>query len=139
MMMLLQPRGDDTDTDAGSNGDKEEKEEEGNKDKEGEGTTDGEGRKASSRKKTCADCNKQYCLSQHLHICEGKAADEVFTTCFQRDSRKDEAVVFIFIFATASLLGWAALKPWFDVSFPSFPLFPSSTLLSCPLPSLLSA
>lgn len=30
----------------------------------------------------------------------------------ERDSRKDEAVVFIFIFATAGLLGWAALKPW---------------------------
>ncbi|KAL8910302.1 MAG: hypothetical protein Q9171_004387 [Xanthocarpia ochracea] len=32
-------------------------------------------------------------------------------TC-KRDSRKDEAVVFIFIFATAGLLGWAAVKPW---------------------------
>lgn len=30
----------------------------------------------------------------------------------ERDSRKDEAVVFIFIFATAGLLGWAAVKPW---------------------------
>lgn len=30
----------------------------------------------------------------------------------ERDSRKDEAVVFIFIFATAGLLGWAAIKPW---------------------------
>lgn len=33
--------------------------------------------------------------------------------CFaERDSRKDEAVVFIFIFATAGLLIWAAVKPW---------------------------
>ena len=30
----------------------------------------------------------------------------------ERDSRKDEAVVFIFIVATAGLLLWAALKPW---------------------------
>ena len=30
----------------------------------------------------------------------------------ERDSRKDEAVVFIFIFATAGLLGWAMVKPW---------------------------
>ena len=30
----------------------------------------------------------------------------------ERDSRKDEAVVFIFIFATAGLLIWAAIKPW---------------------------
>lgn len=39
----------------------------------------------------------------------------------ERDSRKDEAVVFIFIIATAGLLGWAAVKPWvgtwIDVSF----------------------
>lgn len=32
--------------------------------------------------------------------------------CVERDSRKDEAVVFIFIFATAGLLLWAAVKPW---------------------------
>lgn len=30
----------------------------------------------------------------------------------ERDSRKDEAVVFIFIVATAGLLTWAAIKPW---------------------------
>ena len=40
----------------------------------------------------------------------------------ERDSRKDEAVVFIFIFATAGLLIWAAIKPWVgkwvDVSCP---------------------
>lgn len=38
----------------------------------------------------------------------------VANTCVytERDSRKDEAVVFIFIFATAGLLIWAAVKPW---------------------------
>lgn len=30
----------------------------------------------------------------------------------ERDSRKDEAVVYIFIVATAGLLLWAAIKPW---------------------------
>ena len=30
----------------------------------------------------------------------------------ERDSRKDEAVVFIFIVATVGLLGWAAIRPW---------------------------
>ena len=30
----------------------------------------------------------------------------------ERDSRKDEVVVFVFIFATAGLLLWAAIKPW---------------------------
>lgn len=36
------------------------------------------------------------------------------TTCFQRDSAKDEAVVFIFIFATVGLLVYAAVKPWVE-------------------------
>ena len=38
-------------------------------------------------------------------------ADDLGTSA-ERDSRKDEAVVFIFIFATAGLLIWAAVKPW---------------------------
>jgi hypothetical protein len=37
----------------------------------------------------------------------------------ERDSRKDEAVVFIFIIATVSLLAWALIKPfaakWIEV------------------------
>jgi hypothetical protein len=32
----------------------------------------------------------------------------------ERDSRKDETVVFIFIFATGGLLAWAACKPWIE-------------------------
>lgn len=60
----------------------------------------------------CNDCNRQFCLDYNLPICKGAAMEDVFTTCFQRDSRKDEAVVFIFIFATAGLLIWAAIKPW---------------------------
>jgi len=35
-------------------------------------------------------------------------------TDVERDSRKDEAVVFIFIFATAGLLGWALIRPWVE-------------------------
>lgn len=30
----------------------------------------------------------------------------------ERDSRKDEAIVFIFIFATSGLLAWALFRPW---------------------------
>jgi hypothetical protein len=36
------------------------------------------------------------------------------TTCFQRDSAKDKAVVFIFIGATVGLLGYAAVRPWIE-------------------------
>lgn len=32
----------------------------------------------------------------------------------ERDSQKDEAVVFIFIIATGSLLAWAVFKPWIE-------------------------
>lgn len=38
----------------------------------------------------------------------------LFAILLERDSRKDEAVVFIFIFATGGLLGWAALRPWIE-------------------------
>jgi hypothetical protein len=36
------------------------------------------------------------------------------TTCFQRDSAKDEAVVFIFIVATVGLLVYAMVRPWVE-------------------------
>ncbi|KAK0508472.1 hypothetical protein JMJ35_008748 [Cladonia borealis] len=60
----------------------------------------------------CNDCNRQFCLDYNLPICKGAGMEDVATTCFQRDSRKDEAVVLIFIFATAGLLIWAVVKPW---------------------------
>lgn len=32
------------------------------------------------------------------------------TTCFQRDSRKDQIVVVTFILVTVGLLGWSAVR-----------------------------
>jgi uncharacterized membrane protein YadS len=32
----------------------------------------------------------------------------------ERDSAKDQAVVFIFIFATVGLLSYAAVRPWIE-------------------------
>lgn len=32
----------------------------------------------------------------------------------ERDSKKDEAIVFIFIFATSGLLAWAVCRPWVE-------------------------
>ncbi|KAJ5884062.1 uncharacterized protein N7473_010948 [Penicillium subrubescens] len=63
---------------------------------------------------SCNDCNRKFCLDYELPICKDAKEEDVFTTCFQRDSRKDEAVVFIFIFATGGLLAWALLKPWVE-------------------------
>ncbi|KAK2879477.1 hypothetical protein FQN49_000835 [Arthroderma sp. PD_2] len=65
--------------------------------------------------RSCNDCNRRFCLDQHLPKCKGAVEENVFTTCFQRDSNKDKAVVFIFIIATSSLLAWAAVKPWAEV------------------------
>ncbi|KAJ5782215.1 hypothetical protein N7457_003989 [Penicillium paradoxum] len=62
----------------------------------------------------CNDCNRKFCLDYELPTCKGAKEEDVYTTCFQRDSRKDEAVVFIFIFATGGLLAWAACKPWIE-------------------------
>ncbi|KAH7139209.1 hypothetical protein B0J11DRAFT_575127 [Dendryphion nanum] len=63
-------------------------------------------------KKTCNDCNRQFCLS--YWFCKDEKEENVFTTCFQRDSAKDQAVVYIFIFATVGLLSYAAVRPWID-------------------------
>ncbi|KAJ6014009.1 hypothetical protein N7540_008600 [Penicillium herquei] len=63
---------------------------------------------------SCNDCNRKFCLNYELPTCKGAKEEDVFTTCFQRDSRKDEAVVFIFIFATGGLLAWALAKPWIE-------------------------
>ncbi|PGH31349.1 hypothetical protein GX50_05888 [[Emmonsia] crescens] len=62
----------------------------------------------------CNDCNRRFCLDYGLPKCKGAKEEDVFTTCFQRDSNKDKAVVFIFIIATAGLLVWAAVKPFVE-------------------------
>ncbi|KAH8690824.1 hypothetical protein BGW36DRAFT_60285 [Talaromyces proteolyticus] len=76
-------------------------------DRAGSGDTSSHGRAL-----TCNDCTRKFCLGYNLPICEKADEKDVLTTCFKRDSRKDETVVFIFIFATAGLLTWAAVKPW---------------------------
>ena len=64
--------------------------------------------------RTCADCTKQFCLDYNLPICAKATEENVFTTCFQRDSAKDQAVVYLFIGATVSLLVWSGAKPAYD-------------------------
>ncbi|RAL07462.1 uncharacterized protein BO97DRAFT_356398, partial [Aspergillus homomorphus CBS 101889] len=66
------------------------------------------------RSLSCNDCNRKFCLDYDLPTCKGAKEEDVFTTCFQRDSRKDQAIVFIFMIATGSLLTWAILKPWVE-------------------------
>ena len=94
------------------------------------GEVDDEGDRKEYRAGNCNDCTRQFCLDYNLPICKKATMEDVFTTCFrmshgcyrggnigadgtaERDSRKDEAVVFIFIIATVGLLVWAAAKPW---------------------------
>lgn len=79
-------------------------------------------------------------MEHQLPKCKGATEEDIVTTCFrtfrsipgtmprgiqiviwpltvdytERDSSKDQAVVFIFIIATAGLLLWAAAKPWVE-------------------------
>ncbi|QRD92916.1 hypothetical protein F9C07_13306 [Aspergillus flavus] len=48
---------------------------------------------------------------RHTPACLATCADQPFGYA-ERDSRKDEAIVFIFIIATSGLLAWAVFKPW---------------------------
>lgn len=76
---------------------------------------DSENKEAPARHaRTCADCTKQFCLDYNLPICAKAKEEDVFTTCFQRDSAKDQAVVYLFIGATVSLLVWSAAKPAYE-------------------------
>lgn len=59
---------------------------------------------------SCNQCNKAFCLSQSLPICKDAADKDVVTMCFQRDSRKDQIIVWGFILGTAGLLGWAGAQ-----------------------------
>lgn len=55
----------------------------------------------------CTRCNRAFCLSQNLPICKAAEEKDIQTSCFQRDSRKDQFVVLGFIGVTLGLLGWA--------------------------------
>ncbi|KAI9496211.1 hypothetical protein BDB00DRAFT_746455, partial [Zychaea mexicana] len=70
--------------------------------------------------KPCSNCTKQFCLDNVQDgMCDGIAdetcpSNDFRTTCFARDSVKDESIVFLFLILTVGLLISAALKPRFD-------------------------
>jgi hypothetical protein len=45
-----------------------------------------------------------------LDICTNTDDQDILTTCFQRDSRKDQIVVLTFITTIVGLLCWAAVR-----------------------------
>ncbi|KAI0836536.1 hypothetical protein F5Y06DRAFT_298590 [Hypoxylon sp. FL0890] len=59
---------------------------------------------------SCTQCTRAFCLSQHLPICKDAEENDVVAMCFQRDSRKDQIIVWGFILGTTCLLSWAAAK-----------------------------
>ncbi|KAK4233251.1 hypothetical protein C8A03DRAFT_39053 [Achaetomium macrosporum] len=59
---------------------------------------------------SCAQCNRAFCQKYNLPICKGAEDKDIKTMCFQRDSRKDQIIVWGFILGTAGLLGWAGLR-----------------------------
>jgi hypothetical protein len=65
---------------------------------------------AGSTSASCSLCNRAFCLSNNLPICKDAEEKDIFTTCFQRDSRKDQIIVLLFIGTTVGLLGWAGVR-----------------------------
>ncbi|KAF8934849.1 hypothetical protein BGZ58_005411 [Dissophora ornata] len=65
--------------------------------------------------KACGACTKQYCLEIRPDMCKGVGTgegDELVTSCFERDSYKDQFIVHLFLTITFSLLGFAGLQPF---------------------------
>ncbi|KAJ2898939.1 hypothetical protein MKZ38_003572 [Zalerion maritima] len=59
---------------------------------------------------SCTQCNRAFCLGYNLPICKDAEEKDVQTMCFQRDSRKDQIIVWGFILGTGGLLGWAGIR-----------------------------
>ncbi|KAL1897639.1 hypothetical protein Sste5346_003945 [Sporothrix stenoceras] len=59
---------------------------------------------------SCTQCNRAFCLDYNLPICKGAEEKDVVAMCFQRDSRKDQIIVWCFLLGTAGLLGWTAVQ-----------------------------
>lgn len=60
----------------------------------------------------CERGERQHDLFPYVDL---KSRDEIRALIrTERDSKKDEAVIFIFIFVTGGLLAWAACKPWIE-------------------------
>jgi hypothetical protein len=73
-----------------------------------------ENNQPTHHKLSCTDCTRSFCLSYNLPICKDVPEDKIFTSCFQRDSLKDELVIYLFLAVTTGLLVWAGVKPWVE-------------------------
>ncbi|KAK3375872.1 hypothetical protein B0T24DRAFT_617235 [Lasiosphaeria ovina] len=73
-------------------------------------TNSSSGLVARAASSSCTQCNRAFCIAYQLPICRDAEEKDVVTSCFQRDSRKDQVIVWGFILGTAGLLGWAGLR-----------------------------
>lgn len=71
----------------------------------------------------CTNCTKKFCLSQNLTICEGVDEMLVSSSCFQRESLKEQFFVYIFIIVTSGLLLYATVFPLIQDKFDFFGRF----------------
>ncbi|ORY05620.1 hypothetical protein K493DRAFT_310876 [Basidiobolus meristosporus CBS 931.73] len=63
--------------------------------------------------KTCLDCTKAFCLTRDSHFCSGAGnGADLLAICFQRDSYKDQVVIYVFLIITGGLLLAALVKPY---------------------------
>ncbi|KAK9237859.1 hypothetical protein V1525DRAFT_402683 [Lipomyces kononenkoae] len=64
-----------------------------------------------SPNQSCSECTRKFCLDYNLPICKDAVEDtDVSSSCFQRDSVKDETIVILFIAVTGGLLLYALAK-----------------------------
>ncbi|KAK9467827.1 hypothetical protein V1512DRAFT_120536 [Lipomyces arxii] len=64
-----------------------------------------------SATQACLECTRQWCLDYNLPICKDALLEtDVTTTCFQRDSVKDESIVIVFIIVAGGLTAWSLAK-----------------------------
>ncbi|CAJ0755763.1 24729_t:CDS:2 [Entrophospora sp. SA101] len=70
----------------------------------------------------CSECNKAFCIQEMGDECSGVNNDDsgnvcdiqAIATCFERDSYKDEAIVYFYIIITCGLLFAALIKPFIE-------------------------
>ncbi|KAI9592660.1 hypothetical protein BDF19DRAFT_397803 [Syncephalis fuscata] len=61
----------------------------------------------------CFQCTKTFCLLTQKDFCSGAGANDDLTAfCFQRDSYKDEFIVYLFLVITIGLLILACARPY---------------------------
>ncbi|OBA21455.1 hypothetical protein METBIDRAFT_42360 [Metschnikowia bicuspidata var. bicuspidata NRRL YB-4993] len=54
----------------------------------------------------CKQCTKEWCLLQDAQLClPEETSDSMIISCFQNESKKEQAIVYAFIIAIVVLLG----------------------------------